>query len=181
MSHAISSGDLGYQSSRAEHALQAILSFVFLVPVLIFRIAVMILFIRLVNFLLARIIAAHVKANLSSSDRKAIENNLKVLSDFIHPLKEYQTTLHRANLPWFFFSEGPTRKLDNYVQDFHDLKMAHEIFLEPVEREYPLYVEFRTLRRGRKALSSSYPPDSSELEEEVNSRGQIVLPNSLNT
>ena len=178
MAHQITINDVGYEPSRSEKTLLLIFRLLFGVPIAILRTFLFVLMVRLVNRLLRRILATHLKARLTTSDRQVIAEMHPALVELMKELDRYYSKLKQVELPGIFFLDGAVLQLGMLVDEFKDLELAYSIFLEPVERKHTVIREYQILRNGRRNLSYSYPNQATSIIDPELSFGQMILPES---
>jgi len=177
MEHAISIADMQDSYLKRENILIKLLEFLFGLPIALVRMFSFVLVVRWVNRLSRSIIRLNEKFEIYTTDRQVIEESEKKFAELLPILKKYRIMVSRVRLPKMFLLDGAIIELNKIVLDFEDLHTAYLIFLEPVERDYPLKQEFAMLRAGRERLLDFYNQDFSDIRGDMENSNQMIFSN----
>lgn len=179
MEHAISIADMQDRYLRQENILIKLLEFLFGLPVALVRMISFVLVVRWVNRLSRSIIRLNEKFEIYTTNRQVLEESEKKFAELLPILKKYKMLVSRVRLPKIFLLDGAITELNEIVSDFEDLHIAYLIFLEPVERDYPLKREFAMLRAGRERLRDFYNQDFSDIRGDTENTNQMIFSNEV--
>jgi hypothetical protein len=179
MSNALTIEEFQENSFKTENNLRRLLAFLFELPIAFLRTWLFVFSVRFVNSLSRNVVRINEKAELYTKDKEFIQEMHGNLVDLVAQLRIYKRVLLQIHLPKLFMFDGAVQELVEIVEDFEALNLAYEIFLEPVERDYPLRKEFAILRSGRRMMGNFTPQDLSNIDGDGDPVGQLIFPREL--
>jgi hypothetical protein len=179
MNHTITVHPEQLEPIRAEKILYEVLTVLFLLPLAIFRYILILLLNWLVYRLLSSVIRTYASLPLPSDNQEAIKSVHSNLTRLNEPLQNFYKALCYLKTRRIYFISNRVKRVAELIENYNDLLLAYQIFMEPVTRNYPVSKEFENLRYGRQFLSVSKNISANSANRKDEFSGQIVFPTPL--